>query len=249
MRIATERFDVDAGIGQSPGKHLAVHARELAPEPRVRHLRRDRRSLLQRLEQARRAALEDHVDRVANLGSAVLISGSWYKGKRRPPHQRGKLQTTRSRLRSLGPISAARNSYNPQGRVGRSARQRPHHAGRAANSGRSRDSACPSGRPRMPSAPFRPPPRWARGKSLEGARQALAVLPGDEVHTVPEQMDDAALNDRIGEHGRDRLGKALQAVDDREQDTSVPRLRGASRSGAAACPGPFDRSIRQAQTH
>ena len=36
----------------------------------------------------------------------------------------------RSGRRSLGPISAARNNYNPQGRIGHSARQSPYHADR-----------------------------------------------------------------------------------------------------------------------
>ena len=40
-------------------------------------------------------------------------------------------------------------------------------------------------------------------------------------------MDDARLNDRIGEHGGDRVGEALQAIDHGEEeifDTAVPEL-------------------------
>jgi hypothetical protein len=48
---------------QSPRKHLAVHATELAVEPNLQILRRHRRSLLLRLEHADRSALENHVHR------------------------------------------------------------------------------------------------------------------------------------------------------------------------------------------
>src|SRR5271154_2813927 len=64
---------------QSPRKHLAVHARKLALEPDLQILRRHRRSLLRRLEQAHRSALADHVHRNARMGPPVLISESWYK--------------------------------------------------------------------------------------------------------------------------------------------------------------------------
>src|SRR6202030_2472803 len=59
-------------------KHLAVHARQLALPPRVHIRRRHRRSLLRRLEQARRSALAHHVHRSARLGPRVLISAAWY---------------------------------------------------------------------------------------------------------------------------------------------------------------------------
>jgi hypothetical protein len=64
--------------GQSGRKRLAVHARELALEPRLRELRRHRRVLLRGLEQARRSALEDHVDRKPRLGPSVVINEAWY---------------------------------------------------------------------------------------------------------------------------------------------------------------------------
>ena len=52
--------------------------RQLVVGPDLRILRRDRRSLLPGLEQARRPALEDHLDRNARLGTPVLISARWY---------------------------------------------------------------------------------------------------------------------------------------------------------------------------
>ncbi len=62
---------------------------------------------------------------------------------------------------------------------------------------------------------------------LQRRRQTLAVLPRDEVHRVSQQVDDARLDDRVGKHRGDRLGKTLQAVDDGEQDilgAAVPEL-------------------------
>src|SRR5881628_1216921 len=50
-------------------------------EPGVRILHRPCRPLLRGLEQAHRAALDDHVHRPTRLGQWVLISGSWYKGR------------------------------------------------------------------------------------------------------------------------------------------------------------------------
>src|SRR4051812_46365019 len=69
---------------QMPGtqprrERLAVHARQLALEPGVRLLHRPCRPLLRGLEQAHRAALDDHVHRPTRVGQWVLISGSWYK--------------------------------------------------------------------------------------------------------------------------------------------------------------------------
>src|ERR671911_11720 len=52
----------------SPRKHLAVHASELAFEPHLQRLRRHRRSLLLRLEHPRRSAMENHVHRPPRLG-------------------------------------------------------------------------------------------------------------------------------------------------------------------------------------
>src|SRR5258705_11908153 len=68
-----------------PGRErLAVHARELALKPRLPVLPQYPRSLLPRLEQARRTALDHHVYRSSRLGTRVLITGSWYKTRRRP---------------------------------------------------------------------------------------------------------------------------------------------------------------------
>src|SRR6516162_6069728 len=54
---------------QRPGKHLAVHATELAFQPGFQILRRHRRPLLLRLEHAYRSALENHVRRTPRLGN------------------------------------------------------------------------------------------------------------------------------------------------------------------------------------
>ena len=54
---------------QSPRKHLAVHASELAFQPHLQRLRRHRRSLLLRLEHPCRSALENHVHRPPRLGA------------------------------------------------------------------------------------------------------------------------------------------------------------------------------------
>src|SRR6185295_2693259 len=59
---------------QCPGKHLAVHASELALEPGLQILRRYRRSLLLRLEHPHRSAVEDHVHRTARLGARRSIN-------------------------------------------------------------------------------------------------------------------------------------------------------------------------------
>src|SRR5829696_4578272 len=61
-------------------------------EPRVRILHRPCRPLLRGLEQAHRAALDDHVHRPTRLGQWVLISGSWYHSPKLaawPPARRG----------------------------------------------------------------------------------------------------------------------------------------------------------------
>src|SRR5260221_10940379 len=52
---------------------------QLALEPRLPLVRRHRRTLLPRLEQARRSTLDDHVHRLTRLGSWVLTNGIWYK--------------------------------------------------------------------------------------------------------------------------------------------------------------------------
>src|SRR6202011_1536209 len=63
---------------QSGREHLAIHARQLALEPRLQILRRHPRPLLLRLEQAHRHALEDHVHRDQRLGLPVMIIKTWY---------------------------------------------------------------------------------------------------------------------------------------------------------------------------
>src|SRR3954466_16091015 len=69
-----------------PGReHLAVSARQLVVEPRVRLLPRHRRSLLRRVEQAYRPALDHHVHRPPGLGQCMqcmMISAGWYKFSR-----------------------------------------------------------------------------------------------------------------------------------------------------------------------
>lgn len=62
----------------NPVECLAVHPRQLAWRPDLRLLRRHRRSLLRRLEQARRSALENHVPRSAFVGLSVMITADWY---------------------------------------------------------------------------------------------------------------------------------------------------------------------------
>ena len=57
---------------------LAVHPRQLAFQPSLPLLRRHSRTLLLCLEQAPRPALDHYVDRIARLGTAVLINGTWY---------------------------------------------------------------------------------------------------------------------------------------------------------------------------
>src|ERR1700761_7256420 len=66
--------------GVEPGREpLAVPARQLALQPGLPLLLRHPRSLLLRLQQARRPALDHHVDRPPRLGSWMLINGIWYK--------------------------------------------------------------------------------------------------------------------------------------------------------------------------
>ncbi len=53
---------------------------------------------------------------------------------------------------------------------------------------------------------------------LQRAGEGFAVLPGGEIHRMADQMDDARLNDRLRKDGVDRLRKALQSVDDCDQN-------------------------------
>ena len=78
------QYNAHAAATQMPGtqsgrKRLAVHARQLAVEPHLQILRRHRRPLLLRLEQACRSALAHHDLGATLLGAQVLISESWYK--------------------------------------------------------------------------------------------------------------------------------------------------------------------------
>ena len=63
-----------------PGREcLAIHARQLAVEQDLQVLRRHRRPLLLRLEQAHRPTLAHHVNRPQRLGSRVVSNADWYK--------------------------------------------------------------------------------------------------------------------------------------------------------------------------
>src|SRR5271168_139653 len=79
------RFAAKIPRTQSGREHLAIHARQLAVKPHLQVLRRSCRSLLLRLEQARRSALENHVHRIAPVGPRVLINETWYYVSRRAP--------------------------------------------------------------------------------------------------------------------------------------------------------------------
>src|SRR4051794_1563625 len=77
-----------AGAAASPSarveprrEHLAVLARQLVVEPRVRLLPGHRRSLLRRVEPPHRPALDHHVHRPPGLGQCIqcmMISAGWY---------------------------------------------------------------------------------------------------------------------------------------------------------------------------
>src|SRR4051794_28773331 len=68
-----------------PGReYLAVSARQLVVEPRVRLLPRHRRSLLRRLEPPHRPALDHHVHRPPGLGQCMRISAGWYDYRSAP---------------------------------------------------------------------------------------------------------------------------------------------------------------------
>jgi len=53
---------------------------------------------------------------------------------------------------------------------------------------------------------------------LERRRYSFAILVGDEVEAVTQKMDDAGLDRRRWKDGEDRLRKALQAVDDGDEN-------------------------------
>ncbi len=68
---------------------------------------------------------------------------------------------------------------------------------------------------------------------LQRAGEGFAVLPGGEIHRMADQMDDARLNDRLRKDGVDRLRKALQSVDDCDQNVIDARGSSARSSPAA----------------
>ena len=55
-------------------------------------------------------------------------------------------------------------------------------------------------------------------------RDGLAILPGGKLQRMADQVNDAGLNDRLRENGIDRLGEALQAIDDGDQNVLTPRF-------------------------
>src|SRR3974377_2099767 len=66
--------------GTEPDREcLAVPARQLVVQPRVRLRPRHRRSLLRRGEQTDRSALDHHVHRPEGLGPWVIVIERWYK--------------------------------------------------------------------------------------------------------------------------------------------------------------------------
>jgi len=69
--LGAGRYPLPMG-SQSGRECLAVHPRQLALQPRLPLLPRHSRTLLLCLEQPRRPALDNHVNRVARLGAAVL---------------------------------------------------------------------------------------------------------------------------------------------------------------------------------
>ena len=58
---------------------IGIPARQLALEPCLARLRRNRRPLLRSLERTLGPAVEDYIDRPAHLGSWVLINRRWYE--------------------------------------------------------------------------------------------------------------------------------------------------------------------------
>jgi len=64
---------------QSGGECVAVHARQLVVEPHLPIIRRHRRPLLLRMEQARRSTMANYVYRLTKVGSWVVINALWYK--------------------------------------------------------------------------------------------------------------------------------------------------------------------------
>ena len=57
---------------------------------------------------------------------------------------------------------------------------------------------------------------------LQSLGQGLAILSGRRPGRILDQVHDTGLHDRVRTHRCNRLGKALQAVDDRDQDILHP---------------------------
>src|SRR6266481_243227 len=87
---------------QSPGKHLAVHAPELAVKPHLQILRRYRRPLLLCLEYADRPTLENHVHCSARVGNrasvAVRIGMSRREGQEIDRREETKIRCTERQI-------------------------------------------------------------------------------------------------------------------------------------------------------
>ena len=49
-------------------------------------------------------------------------------------------------------------------------------------------------------------------------RNALAILPGGKIHGMADQVNDAGLHDRLRENRIDGFGKALEAIDDGDEN-------------------------------
>src|SRR5690242_19006701 len=59
------------------------------------------------------------------------------------------------------------------------------------------------------------------GRAIDGPkrlRDVLAILPGGKIHGMADQVNDAGLNDRLRENRIDGFRKALQAIDDGDQN-------------------------------
>jgi len=73
------------GSNRTVTEYLAVHARQLALEPRLHILRQHRRPLRLGLEQAGRPAVAHHVHRATQMGTWVMSNAGWYEIKLRAP--------------------------------------------------------------------------------------------------------------------------------------------------------------------
>ena len=59
------------------------------------------------------------------------------------------------------------------------------------------------------------------GRAIDGPkrlRDVLAILSSGKIHGMADQVNDAGLNDRLRENRIDGFRKALQAIDDRDQN-------------------------------